>query len=185
MWRRGEQSPCDLAVSLAAWSLEDDTFVFALCQDHKLRVWSFKEQQCLLVADLLDYVPVGRAELRCVPGQAHRLRVCFSGSTGLCVCVYLAIPKRGQFCVLQLVASDNGRYSLESISTLFSTQVTTPPTPSVPTRSPAGSFTDTVLPGLCSDQETLVDFALTSTDVWGLWVDDENQTVVKYINFEQ
>ncbi|KAI4883556.1 hypothetical protein NFI96_023353 [Prochilodus magdalenae] len=151
---RGEQSPCDLAVSLAAWSLEDDTFIFALCQDHKLRVWSFKEQQCLLVADLLDYVPVGRAELRCVPGQAHRLRVCFSGSTGLCVCVYLAIPKRGQFCVLQLVASDNGRYSLENISTLFSTQ------------------------------ETLVDFALTSTDVWGLWVDDENQTVVKYINFE-
>ncbi|KAL7862786.1 hypothetical protein SRHO_G00117700 [Serrasalmus rhombeus] len=151
---RGEQSPCDLAVSLAAWSLEDDTFIFALCQDHKLRVWSFKELQCVLVADLLDYVPVGRAELRCVPGQAHRLRVCFSGSTGLCVCVYLAIPKRGQFCVLQLMASDNGRYSLENISTQFSTQ------------------------------ETLVDFALTSTDIWGLWVDDDNQTVVKYINFE-
>uniref|UniRef100_A0AAR2IT13 Nucleoporin 160 n=1 Tax=Pygocentrus nattereri TaxID=42514 RepID=A0AAR2IT13_PYGNA len=150
---RGEQSPCDLAVSLAAWSLEDDTFIFALCQDHKLRVWSFK-LQCVLVADLLDYVPVGRAELRCVPGQAHRLRVCFSGSTGLCVCVYLAIPKRGQFCVLQLMASDNGRYSLENISTQFSTQ------------------------------ETLVDFALTSTDIWGLWVDDDNQTVVKYINFE-
>uniref|UniRef100_A0A3B1IPV2 Nucleoporin 160 n=1 Tax=Astyanax mexicanus TaxID=7994 RepID=A0A3B1IPV2_ASTMX len=151
---RGEQSPCDLAVSLAASSLEDDTFIFALCQDHKLRVWSFKEQQCVLVTDLLDYVPVGRNELRFVPGQAHRLRVCFSGSTGLCVSVYLAIPNRGQFCVLQLVASENSRYSLEHISTSFSTQ------------------------------ETLVDFMLTATDIWGLWVDDDNQAVVKYINFE-
>lgn len=34
-------------------------------------------------------------------------------------------------------------------------------------------------------QETLVDFALTSTDIWGVWVDDSNTTVVKYINFEQ
>ncbi|GAA6080643.1 nuclear pore complex protein Nup160, partial [Tachysurus ichikawai] len=32
--------------------------------------------------------------------------------------------------------------------------------------------------------ESLVDFVLTSTDIWGLWVDDDNQTVVKYINFE-
>lgn len=34
-------------------------------------------------------------------------------------------------------------------------------------------------------QETLVDFALTSTEIWGLWLDDENQTVVKCINFER
>ncbi|KAM4874044.1 LOW QUALITY PROTEIN: nuclear pore complex protein Nup160-like [Thomomys bottae] len=33
-------------------------------------------------------------------------------------------------------------------------------------------------------QETLVDFALPSTDIWALWHDAENQTVVKYINFE-
>lgn len=37
---------------------------------------------------------------------------------------------------------------------------------------------------LCS-QETLVDFVLTSTDIWSVWVDDSNTTVVKYINFEQ
>lgn len=39
---RGDQSPSDLAVSLAMWPMEDDTFIFALCQDHKLRVWSYK-----------------------------------------------------------------------------------------------------------------------------------------------
>ncbi|XP_076878725.1 LOW QUALITY PROTEIN: nuclear pore complex protein Nup160 [Brachyhypopomus gauderio] len=151
---RGEQSPCDLAVCVAAWPLEHDTFLFTLCQDHKLRVWSYREQQCVLAADLLEYVPAGRAEVRRSPGQTHRMRLSFSASTGLCVAVYLAAPNQGQFCVLQLVATDNSRYSLEHISTLFNAQ------------------------------ETLVDFVLTSTDIWGLWVDDDNQTVMKYINFE-
>ncbi|XP_060784508.1 nuclear pore complex protein Nup160 isoform X1 [Neoarius graeffei] len=151
---RGDQSPCDLAVSLAVWPMEDDTFIFALCQDHKLRVWSYKEQQCVLVADMLDYVPAGRAELKNSAGVSHRLRVCVSGSAGVCVCVYIAALHHSQFSVLQLVSSNNTRYSLEHISTIYSTQ------------------------------ETLVDFVLTSTDIWGLWVDDDNQTMVKYINFE-
>ncbi|KAJ8252204.1 hypothetical protein COCON_G00215160 [Conger conger] len=102
-------------------------------------MWSYKDQLCLMVADMLEYMPVSR-EVRLVAGQSHRLRLSFSSSTGLCLGVYLSdhIPKR----------------SLDHISTLFSTQ------------------------------ETLVDFALTSTDVWGLWLDHDNQTVVKYINFE-
>ncbi|XP_062856315.1 nuclear pore complex protein Nup160 isoform X2 [Trichomycterus rosablanca] len=151
---RGEQTPGDLAVSLAVWPIDDDTFIFALCQDHKLRVWFHKEQQCVLVADLLEYVPVGRSELRTTPGSSHRLRVCYSASTGVCVGVYIAAPNRAQFCVLQLVSSNNTHYSLEHISTIYSTQ------------------------------ETLVDFILTPSDIWGLWMDDDNQTVVKYINFE-
>ncbi|CDQ65309.1 unnamed protein product [Oncorhynchus mykiss] len=122
-----EQGPGDLAVR----ELEDDTFILALCQDHKLCMWSYRRS----------------------PGQGHRLRLTFS-STGLCLAIYLAVPSRGQFTVLQLVATDNNRYSLDHISSLFATQ------------------------------ETLVDFALTSTDIWGLWLDDTNQTVVKYINFE-
>uniref|UniRef100_A0AAY4BWC0 Nucleoporin 160 n=1 Tax=Denticeps clupeoides TaxID=299321 RepID=A0AAY4BWC0_9TELE len=151
---RGDQSPSDLALSLAVRHLEDDTFIFALCQDHKLRMWSYKEQLCLMVADMLDYLPVGRGEVKSSPGQGHRLRLSFSASTGLCIGVYLGLPKRGQFCLLQLVATENNRYSLDHISTVFSTQ------------------------------ETLVDFSLTSTDIWALWMDDDNQTVVKYINFE-
>ncbi|XP_061077666.1 nuclear pore complex protein Nup160 isoform X2 [Conger conger] len=150
---RGDQSPSDLPVSLAVTQLEGDTFIFALCQDHKLRMWSYKDQLCLMVADMLEYMPVSR-EVRLVAGQSHRLRLSFSSSTGLCLGVYLSVPKRGQFCVLQLVCTERNRYSLDHISTLFSTQ------------------------------ETLVDFALTSTDVWGLWLDHDNQTVVKYINFE-
>ncbi|XP_076018767.1 nuclear pore complex protein Nup160 [Genypterus blacodes] len=150
---RGEQSPGDLALSLAVRELEEDSFIFALCQDHKLRMWSFRDQACLLEADMLEYMPTCKGVKR-LAGQGHRLRLAYSSTTGLCLAVYLAVPQRGQFTVLQLVATDNNRYSLDHISSLFSTQ------------------------------ETLVDFALTSTDIWGLWVDDSNATVVKYINFE-
>lgn len=37
---RGEQSPADLVLSLAVRELEEDSFIFALGQDHKLRMWS-------------------------------------------------------------------------------------------------------------------------------------------------
>lgn len=30
-----------------------------------------------------------------------------------------------------------------------------------------------------------MDFTLTSSDIWALWVDESNATVVKYISFEQ
>ncbi|XP_039860058.1 nuclear pore complex protein Nup160 [Simochromis diagramma] len=150
---RGEHSPADLVLSLAVRELEEDSFIFALCQDHRLRMWSLREHGCLLEADMLEYMPACKGVKR-LPGHGHRLRLAFSSTTGLCVCVYLAVPRRGQFTVLQLVATDNNRYSLEHISTLFSTQ------------------------------ETLVDFTLTSSDIWALWLDESNATVVKYISFE-
>ncbi|KAM9854925.1 nuclear pore complex protein Nup160 [Aulostomus maculatus] len=150
---RGDQSPADLVVGLAVRELEDDSFIFALCHDHRLRMWSLREQACLLEVDMLDYMPACKGVKR-LAGQGHRLRLAFSATTGLCLGIYLAVPQRGQFTVLQLVATDNNRYSLDHISSLF------------------------------SSQETLVDFTLTSTDIWGLWVDDANATVIKYINFE-
>lgn len=38
---------------------------------------------------------------------------------------------------------------------------------------------------VCVKQETVVDFVLTATDIWAVWLDNDNQTVVKYISFEQ
>lgn len=149
----GEQSPADLVVSLAVRELQDDSFLFALCHDQKLRMWSLQEQTCLLEADMLEFMPANKG-VRGLSGPGHRLRAAFSPATGLTLCVYLSVPQRGQFVVLQLVAGNNQRYSLEHISSLFSTQ------------------------------EVLVDFTLTSSDVWGVWLDDSNTTVVKYINFE-
>ncbi|XP_061780964.2 nuclear pore complex protein Nup160 [Nerophis lumbriciformis] len=149
----GDQTPADLVVSLAVRELEDDSIILALCQDHKLRMWSFRDQACLLEADMLDYMPASKRVKR-LAGLGHRLRLTSCAASGLCLAVYLAAPHRGQFIVLQLVPTDNNRYSLDHISSLFSTQ------------------------------ETVVDFTLTSTDIWALWLDDSNSSIVKYINYE-
>ena len=39
---RGDCGPSDLPVSLSVHCLDHDAFLFALCQDHKLRMWSYK-----------------------------------------------------------------------------------------------------------------------------------------------
>lgn len=80
-----------------------------------------QDQVCLMETDMLEYMPACRGVKRS-SGQGHRLRLAFS-STGLCLAIYLAVPSRGQFTVLQLVATDNNRYSLDHISSLFATQV--------------------------------------------------------------
>ncbi|XP_063761615.1 nuclear pore complex protein Nup160 isoform X2 [Eleginops maclovinus] len=148
---RGEQGGGG-ALSLAVRELEGDCFLFALCQDLRLRLWSFRDQACVLEADMLEYMPSCRGARR-LSGHGHRLRLVLC-STGLCLGVYLAVPGRGQFTVLQLISTDSNRYSLDHVSSLF------------------------------TPQETLVDFTLTPTDIWAVWVDDSNATVVKYINFE-
>ncbi|KAM4017014.1 nuclear pore complex protein Nup160 [Anomaloglossus baeobatrachus] len=152
---RGDPDPAHLPVSLAVHCLENDAFIFALCQDHKLRMWSYKDQTCLMESDMLEFVPVNK-EMRHIPGVGHKLRLAHSASIGLYLGVYLHSPRQGQFCVFQLVTADNNRYCLDHVSSLF------------------------------SNQESLVDFmfTLTTTDIWALWLDDENQTIVKHINFE-
>lgn len=84
-----------------------------------------QDQTCLMEADMLEYMPACKGVKR-VAGQGHRLRLAFSTTTGLCLAVYLAVPQRGQFILLQLVATDNNRYSLDHISSLFATQVGRP-----------------------------------------------------------
>nr|XP_057932206.1 nuclear pore complex protein Nup160 [Doryrhamphus excisus] len=149
----GENTPDDLVVSLAVRELEDDSIIFALCQDHKLRIWSVRDQACLLEADIFDYMPALKGGKR-LASVGHRLRLTSCAASGLCLAIYVAAPDRGQFIVLQVLATDNNRCSLDHISSLFSTQ------------------------------ETLVDFTLTSTDIWALWLDDFNCGVIRYVNYE-
>nr|XP_034982154.1 nuclear pore complex protein Nup160 isoform X2 [Zootoca vivipara] len=150
---RGDQGPSELPVSLSVHCREHDALLFALYQDHKLRMWSYKDQMCLMVADMLEFVPVNK-DLRLAAGTGHRLQLAYSETLGLYIGVYLHAPRQGQFCVFQLVSTESQRYSLDHISSLF------------------------------TSQETLVDFSLTTAEIWALWQDDENRTTVKYINFE-
>lgn len=52
---RGDQSLSDLPVSMSVHCREHDAFLFALYQDHKLRMWSYKVSMkvCFLCVYLL------------------------------------------------------------------------------------------------------------------------------------
>ncbi|XP_077374049.1 nuclear pore complex protein Nup160 [Festucalex cinctus] len=145
----------DCVASVAARELADDSLVFAVCLDHKLRVWSLRSRTCVLEADMLDYMLTVWKGGERLSGAGHRLRLTSGPASEPCLAVYLASPHTGHFVLLQLLASDHDRYSLQHVSSL-----------------------------LCA-QETLVDFTLTSGDLWALWLDDDNNAVVKYVNFER
>uniref|UniRef100_A0A8C5QNX6 Nucleoporin 160 n=1 Tax=Leptobrachium leishanense TaxID=445787 RepID=A0A8C5QNX6_9ANUR len=150
-----DPGPGHLPVSLAVHCLEEDAFIFSLCQDHKLRMWSYKDQMCLMVADMLEFVPISKA-VRQTSGTEHKLRLAHSTSLGLYLGVYLHTPRQGQFSVFQLVCAESNRYSLDLVSSIFTNQET------------LVDFT----------------FTLATTEIWALWLDDEKQTIVKQINFE-
>ncbi|XP_023597607.1 nuclear pore complex protein Nup160-like isoform X2 [Trichechus manatus latirostris] len=84
---------------------------------YRLDASSYQDQMCLMVADMLEYVP-GLAA-----GTGHKLRLAYSPSLGLYLGVYMHAPKHGQFCIFQLVSTENNRYSLDHISSLFTSQV--------------------------------------------------------------
>lgn len=41
---RGDHGTGDVVLSLAVREVEDGSFLFALCQDHKLRMWSITDK---------------------------------------------------------------------------------------------------------------------------------------------
>ena len=60
---RGDHGPSDRALSLAVHCVEHDAFIFALCQDHKLRMWSYKVSTTLELASVQCEYEVGRIEV--------------------------------------------------------------------------------------------------------------------------
>ncbi|KAJ1183130.1 hypothetical protein NDU88_008300 [Pleurodeles waltl] len=156
---RGDQGLSDLPISLLVHCLGHDAFLFALCQDHKLRMWSYKIAMSLSATFPIEVSLCGR-RWDCVASIVLEVRAA-SRSRG-----HHPVQNRswgqdaffmlifGAVLHFQLVSTESNRYSLDHISTLF------------------------------TNQETLVDFTLTATDLWALWQDDENQTIVKHTNYE-
>lgn len=44
---RGDHGAADVVLSLAVREVENGSFLFALCQDHKLRMWSITDKVIL------------------------------------------------------------------------------------------------------------------------------------------
>ncbi len=51
---RNSQEGDEAAVSLVSHALQDDYLIFALCRDLRIRMWSYKRQECLMSYSLLQ-----------------------------------------------------------------------------------------------------------------------------------
>ncbi|XP_013393121.1 nuclear pore complex protein Nup160-like isoform X1 [Lingula anatina] len=115
---RGGPSEADMAESVCLHYLGQDVFIFAICRDHKLRMWSCKNQECVLVSDMLDFIPDKLDPLKGTIGaRGHVIRKSVEGNM-LHLGVFLNFSDRNQFCIFQPVLAD-GRYQLNLITTVF------------------------------------------------------------------
>ncbi|XP_076451143.1 nuclear pore complex protein Nup160-like [Babylonia areolata] len=107
---RGHQQASDTAVSVEIQPLRGETYIFALCRDLRLRVWTTKTRECLLTVNLQDML--GGAARSQPSATGHIIKqVQSSAMAALMFCVYLSFPDRSQFLLLEPVVRD-GRLSV-------------------------------------------------------------------------
>ncbi|KAI8512729.1 hypothetical protein Bbelb_093680 [Branchiostoma belcheri] len=121
---RGGQESSDATLDLCVHrqdSLGHDNFVFAVCRDHKLRMWSTNDQECVAEADLLDFV-ADKIDQQTAPGQSHMIQKTYDSQThSLYLVAFLSFADRSMFVVVQPVLED-GRYHFLHMATLCSPQ---------------------------------------------------------------
>lgn len=153
---RGTQDPGDMSLGLCLHTLNNQVFLFTLCRDSKLRVWSCSDYECVMTADILDQLPEAMSQYRKQQGpQPHMMRKAL-GSTQNCLYlgVYLCFADRKQICVVK-PGFVLGQYQLDIIAIVH-----------VP-------------------DYHLLDFCLTMTHIWGLWTTNESETVLNFMSFEE
>ncbi|XP_062566399.1 nuclear pore complex protein Nup160-like isoform X5 [Saccostrea cucullata] len=98
---RGSHESLESATGLVIHPYRGDMYIFAICRDHRLRVWSTRTHECVAVYNVLETCP----ELKNAPpatGSGHKLvKVMTSDAVNLLLCVHLNFAKRNQFCFLQ------------------------------------------------------------------------------------
>eukprot|EP00058_Branchiostoma_floridae_P011934 XP_002597422.1 hypothetical protein BRAFLDRAFT_122633 [Branchiostoma floridae] len=122
---RGGQESSDATLDLCVHrqdSLGHDNFVFAVCRDHKLRMWSTNDQECVAETDLLDFV-ADKIDQQTAPGQSHMIRKAYDSQThSLYLVTFLSFADRSMFVVVQPVLED-GRYHFLHMATLCAPQI--------------------------------------------------------------
>ncbi|XP_046859836.1 nuclear pore complex protein Nup160-like [Xenia sp. Carnegie-2017] len=116
---RGDGTLGDLVVSAQINPLDKETYVFALYQDHKIRVWKWQTQECVSMKNLIDDIP-DDVDLQAITGQSHMLKKAI-GSTPhhLYLGVFISLLQQGQFLIYEVVYMD-GEITLVSVMNLFS-----------------------------------------------------------------
>ncbi|CAH1786774.1 unnamed protein product, partial [Owenia fusiformis] len=153
---RGGQEATDASLSLAIHPFGQDIFIFSVCRDHKIRMWSCKNQECVMASDLLEHMPDSvDPQKTAIGAQGHILHVA-SGSTSSSVHlgVFLSFSDRNLFIILQPVLSD-GQYKINSVVSIF------------------------------GHNDDLIDFCVTSNYIWTLWMNSESDTISRYVPIDR
>ena len=109
----------EAVLSMVIHPIQNEVYIFALCKDHKVRMWLTSTHECVMVADALCGQKPGSGPLL-LGAQSHLMRkVPIDGSDGVALAAFLCFSEHSQFCVFRPVRTD-GQFTLKHIATVFS-----------------------------------------------------------------
>ena len=119
----------EAAVSLAIHPIQSDVYVFALCRDHKIRMWLASSSDCVMVSDVLMSTTANTTGSAKIDGriplhqgaQSHMLRKVSDPKTkgNFALAVFLCFAQHSQFCIFRPIRTD-GQWQLDYLATVFS-----------------------------------------------------------------
>nr|CAD7452802.1 unnamed protein product [Timema tahoe] len=142
---RGKASDDLVAVSMVLHEIGLETYLFAVCQDGYLRMWSCSRAQLVAYTSLLsDGTEHGSTQ----GAQHHVIRKAICPKTSeLLLGVFLCYESQSEFCIVKPV-NESGTHHFQFIYTIN------------------------------ADKADLVDFCLSPTEVWAVWISAQMETVV-------
>nr|CAD7266209.1 unnamed protein product [Timema shepardi] len=150
---RGKASDDLVAVSMVLHEIGLETYLFAVCQDGYLRMWSCSRAQLVAYTSLLsDGTEHGSTQ----GAQHHVIRKAICPKTSeLLLGVFLCYESQSEFCIVKPV-NESGTHHFQFIYTINADKT-----------SHRSVF-----------QADLVDFCLSPTEVWAVWISAQMETVV-------
>ncbi len=157
--------------------MNGDVFIFGVCRDHKLRMWSACKTtnlyffhsdllyvhdlhacfpasgDCVMLSDLLGFTAPSDS-FQQQGSQNHLIRQvnASEGSNAVSIALFLCLAKHSQFCVVRPAMVD-GQYQLNHVATIHAPEL------------------------------DLVDFQVSRDRVWALWTNSEGLPVLRCASF--
>ncbi|KAF7387510.1 hypothetical protein HZH68_013187 [Vespula germanica] len=111
---RGRNSEAHVAISLVIHSYGNDIYLFALCREGNIRMWSCNRNQCIAVTNTAIDNRIASQGI-----QGHMLRKSLSSNNELYLGTFLKFGASCEFSILKPV-QENGIFKFIRLCTLFS-----------------------------------------------------------------
>ncbi|XP_054162696.1 nuclear pore complex protein Nup160-like [Oppia nitens] len=141
----------EAAISLVWHSIHNDNLIFALCRDLKIKMWSYKRQECLLSHPL---VPQSQTLHKLYSNMSVRRPIILKkwisrDNSTLYLAAFIAIGEQRQFALFEPILEDN-QYCLRSLAVINAPEV------------------------------DLIDFCIINNQIWSLWINANNVSKLLY-----